>query len=529
MASSSGPELAVQKMVVRAAPSNARSIGMGDEVAVHYVGRLQKNGYVFDSSRERGREFVLLLGAGGVIKGWELGLQQMRVGEVAKLICPPEVAYGKKGIPDKVPPNSTLEFEIEVLTACKPIMKDILSETESNLCPKEDDYVRVHMVVKSPDGTVRDDYFSQRPLEFYMKDHVANSEYDGTWKAGNLLKKLVEQMCLNEKAAFTVHEAIMDKYGNKPFWAKDDGPVTIELDLKVIGKDEDLSGDGGVVKHKIHEGEGYEKATDGAHLSFVYRILTGSRAAGRIRETESGGESPASGADESGGKNSVHGLDAAYEKWSKLKITDDGEVEPQVPKSVEQALSDAERSKAASKSEVLFEAWDVSKPARIFCGFGETAEGLEDALMTMKKHEHAIVSIAPDFGFGGHDQAAPCEGLPINSTLHYEVLLLDIGKGLEHWNLDANGKRLHAERKRARGNDFFKRGNLRRALKLYQPVVDKMGYFMKMPKRPSDAARAHAASQQYAGHKIHNVANTLEPDNTAETPEVGVCVCVWCL
>jgi hypothetical protein len=55
--------------------------------------------------------------------------------------------------------------------------------------------------------------------------------------------------------------------------------------LKVIGKDEDLSGDGGVVKHKIREGEGYEKATDGALLYFLYRILSGPHLGGRIRET----------------------------------------------------------------------------------------------------------------------------------------------------------------------------------------------------------------------------------------------------
>ena len=234
------------------APRSSRA----PQVAVHYVGRLKSNGSVFDSSRERGREFVLLLGAGGVIRGWELGLQQMRVGEVAKLVCPPEVAYGKKGMADKVPSNATLEFEIEVLSACQPIMKDVLVETESNVCPKEDDYVRFHMVVKGADGTVRDEYFGQRPLELYMKDHVAKSEVDGKWKAGNLLKKLVEQMCLYERAAFTVHEGVVDKYGNKPFWARDDAPVVIELDLRVIGCDEKLSPDGGVVKHKVCEGEG---------------------------------------------------------------------------------------------------------------------------------------------------------------------------------------------------------------------------------------------------------------------------------
>ena len=511
---------AVQKVLLRAAPRDARTVSLGDEVAVHYTGRLQSNGYIFDSSRGRGRELVLLLGAGGVIKGWELGLQQMQIGEVAKLICPPAVAYGKKGIAGKVPPNETLEFEIEVLTACKPIVKDTLVESESNVCPKEEDYVRVHMIVKGLDGAVRDDYFAQRQLEFYMKDHVARSEHDGKWKAGNLLKKLVEQMSLHERAAFAVHEGIVDKYGNAPFWARDNQPVSIEIELKVIGKDEDICGDGGVIKHKISEGEGYEKPTDGAHLSFVYRILSGSRSGGRIRETDSEGEVEARSRAAVQQTTARAGLGAAYDKWSKLKISEDGDIEESVPEAVEKALADSEAQQRKNHSDVLYESWDPSQPCKIHCGFGETAEGLEDALMTMKKNEHAMISITQGYGFGAHDLPSPCVDLPSDRTLHFEVVLLGIGKGLEHWNLGEEGKRTHAGRKRERGNQFFKRGNYRRALKLYQPVVDKMGYFMKMPKRPSEQARAQAAAAAAMGASQAQVHNAmLEPDNSGETAE----------
>eukprot|EP00960_Hanusia_phi_P023588 695800-Hanusia_phi.AAC.4 len=82
-------------------------------------------------------------------------------------------------------------------------------------------------------------------------------------------------MVLNEKASFKVHEPIMDRHGNKPFWG--DGAVELErfpwqIKLLVIGRDEDVTGDGGVTKHKLSEGQGYEKATDGANLTFHYRI-----------------------------------------------------------------------------------------------------------------------------------------------------------------------------------------------------------------------------------------------------------------
>ncbi|MSP60768.1 MAG: hypothetical protein EXR72_10580 [Myxococcales bacterium] len=83
-----------------------------DKVKVHYEGRLADR-TVFDSSIKRGEPAVLPLG--DVIPCWRLGLQRMRVGEKVELTCPPEVAYGKKGSPPKVPPDATLTFEIELL------------------------------------------------------------------------------------------------------------------------------------------------------------------------------------------------------------------------------------------------------------------------------------------------------------------------------------------------------------------------------------------------------------------------------
>ena len=80
---------------------------------MHYVGRVH-GGHVFDSSRAREKEFNFVLGAGGVIKGWERGLPMMKVGETARLVIDPELGYGKKGMPPKIPPDATLGFEIEV-------------------------------------------------------------------------------------------------------------------------------------------------------------------------------------------------------------------------------------------------------------------------------------------------------------------------------------------------------------------------------------------------------------------------------
>jgi FKBP-type peptidyl-prolyl cis-trans isomerase FkpA len=86
-----------------------------DKVKVNYRGTLV-DGKEFDSSYKRGQPVELPLN--GVIKCWTEGMQMMKPGSRARLICPPEIGYGERGI-GLIPPNATLVFEIELLEVKK--------------------------------------------------------------------------------------------------------------------------------------------------------------------------------------------------------------------------------------------------------------------------------------------------------------------------------------------------------------------------------------------------------------------------
>ena len=114
---SSSPSFSVTDLVVG---SGAEATD-GQQLTVDYAGWLydsaasEKKGVLFDTTDGRG-PFTFVLGAGEVIQGWDQGIVGMRVGGTRQLVIPPNLAYGSQGSGNVIPPNSTLIFDVDLLS-----------------------------------------------------------------------------------------------------------------------------------------------------------------------------------------------------------------------------------------------------------------------------------------------------------------------------------------------------------------------------------------------------------------------------
>ncbi|CAG9580154.1 unnamed protein product [Danaus chrysippus] len=174
---------------------------VGCQVIVHYTGTLL-DGSKFDSSKDRNEPFEFQLGKDMVIKGWEEGVATMKMGEVAMLICQPDYAYGEQGSPPKIPPNATLQFEIEVLdwkledlspNKNKGILRYVVEQGTGKDCPNDGSAVTVELEGKLTDGTV----FDNRTVSFVLGEGAESNICHG-------LERAIEKFNLNEKSRLTI-------------------------------------------------------------------------------------------------------------------------------------------------------------------------------------------------------------------------------------------------------------------------------------------------------------------------------------
>lgn len=172
---------------------------VGSDVSIHYTGTLD-DGTVFDTSKKRKRPYTFTIGQGRVIKGWDLGVPGMKVGGKRRLTIPAELAYGerKKG---KIPPNSRLTFELELVDAQpplpdprgdeafagEPVQK---TELEGGLLVEDfvigagreataNDKVVVHYTGRLDDGTVFDSSVPRKkPITFVLGSKMVIAGWD---------------------------------------------------------------------------------------------------------------------------------------------------------------------------------------------------------------------------------------------------------------------------------------------------------------------------------------------------------------
>lgn len=248
------PDGITKEVIKEADSSQWRNPKKGDEVKVHYVGTLEADGTEFDSSRARGEPTDFVLGKGMVIKGWDLGIAHMKQGEIAKLTIAPEYAYGVDGHPPAIPPNSTLIFEVEVISwisnddlfGDEGAIKTLVKEGEGWNNPKSKQEVRLNLSAIAEDGSVIE--------EKSALEHFVDSETLGP--SSKVVNKVLRGMKKGEKCSIRCEKDYV--------YPAERGVVTLHLELEEMYETTDVSflQDGSVWKKVIKEGENYETPKD---------------------------------------------------------------------------------------------------------------------------------------------------------------------------------------------------------------------------------------------------------------------------
>ncbi|XP_063785264.1 peptidyl-prolyl cis-trans isomerase FKBP4 [Pseudophryne corroboree] len=206
---------------------------IGDKVSVHYTGWLL-DGTKFDSSRDRQDKFTFDLGKGQVIKAWDIAVASMKIGEICRVTCKPEYAYGASGSPPKIPSNAILIFEIELFDfqgedlstdGDGGIIRRIRVKGEGYSKPNEGSVVELRL-----QGTHNGRLFDERELQFEVGEGESQGIPLGVETAVQQMEK-GEESVLNLKPRYGFGSA-----GYEPFQIPPNAELQYEVKLKSFEK-----------------------------------------------------------------------------------------------------------------------------------------------------------------------------------------------------------------------------------------------------------------------------------------------------
>jgi FKBP-type peptidyl-prolyl cis-trans isomerase/tetratricopeptide (TPR) repeat protein len=431
-------------------------------VSVHYVGTLHGTADVFDSSRDRGEPFTFSLGKGEVIRGWDAGVATMKRGEKCVLTCRADAAYGAAGSPPKIPPDATLDFEVELLSwrSVKDlsgdggVVKTVAAEGEGWMTPGDADEVVVAYEVRAGPAAAAeegagaggkkkkkkggkgsdaaaaaaaaDDDASPKPPA------LLSSPPEGaafTVREGHLcrgLARAVRTMKVGEKAVLRVRAA---DYAPE-LLAAAGGPLPagceaaeIDVALLELRKVEQVCP--GVVKKTMNEVDGWKRPNDGATVRLRVRATLPPAADGAPAAAAAAAASPP----------------APF--WERLE---------------------------GDELEVVL--GDGHPPHPL-------PEALEDALLKMKEGERCLVTVSdPELAYGPAGWPDAPLGVPVPphaSPLTFDVELVAVTKSREQWEMGAADKLAASAAKKDRGNAAYSAGATRAALKHYAKAAELLG------------------------------------------------------
>ncbi|KAF6263773.1 hypothetical protein COO60DRAFT_342981 [Scenedesmus sp. NREL 46B-D3] len=406
---------------------------VGDEVTVHYVGTLL-DGTKFDSSRDRGDYFSFQLGKGKVIKGWDTGVASMKKGELANLVCRADYAYGAAGSPPTIPPDATLQFEVELIswksvkdiTGDGGVIKTIVSEGQGWQNPKAADEAVVTYSARlkpapSPEEAAAAAAAAKKPqsaAELGLPVVASSPEGGAVFEVGQApcsgFAAALKSMKQHESAVLLLKPEYAAGVAEVP----EGQLLEVEFTLSELHRVDTPAP--GVTKKILAEPEGsYMKPSDGSTVTVVVSTRS------------------ADGA-------------TVYEEEKEVTFTTD---EEQVP------------------------------------------EGLELAVTSMRAAERALVTITDPALAEAPEGAVAGTGVPAGASgVVYDLTLKSFQKAKEKWEMNNQEKLASALSRKEKGNAAYKAGRLARAARQYAAAVEAANSIQERDLSPNPAGDAEGPS-----------------------------------